>query len=73
MAEETHADRHKALHSALGELVADFITHTGKLPSLTTVMELMEWSYAQVAEPTEQAQPEEIVEEEEERVVTDEE
>lgn len=29
-------------------LVADFINNTGKLPSKTTVMELMNWSFKQI-------------------------
>ncbi len=42
-----HKKRHKFLHECLGELVADFISHTKELPSETTVMRLMEWSNAQ--------------------------
>ncbi len=36
--------RARQLHSSLDMLVADFINDTGRLPSQTTVMELMEWS-----------------------------
>lgn len=46
-----HKARHLELHRALDELIADFLTHTGKLPSRSTVMELMEWSYQQTIEP----------------------
>lgn len=49
-----HRDIHKKLHKALDELTADFIQHSGgKLPSNTTVAELMEWSYGQTITPTE--------------------
>ena len=46
-----HIKRHKELHKNLDELVADFISHTEKLLSKTTIMELMEWSYKQTIEP----------------------
>lgn len=46
-----HIERHKMLHERLDELVADFISHTKKLPSQTTVMELMGWSAEQVKNP----------------------
>lgn len=48
---EQHKQRHVELHRALDELVADFITHTGKLPSKSTLIELMEWSHKQTQEP----------------------
>lgn len=48
-----HRARHVMLHKMLDELLADWITHTNKLPSQSTCMELMEWSYAQTIEPTE--------------------
>ncbi|HEV7717214.1 MAG TPA: hypothetical protein VGO53_16570 [Steroidobacteraceae bacterium] len=42
-----HAARHAELHAALDELVACFIsTHRDRLPSKTSVMELMLWSGA---------------------------
>ena len=34
-------------------MVADFIDHTGRLPSETSVMELMEWAYKQTISPSE--------------------
>lgn len=49
---EEHKKKHKELHKALDELSADFITHTGKRPSQTTLIELMEWSHKQTVEPT---------------------
>lgn len=47
-----HRERHIELHKALDELVADFINHTGKLPSKTTLFELMEWSHQQTIAPS---------------------
>lgn len=48
-----HLVRHVFLHCALDELIADFIAHTDKLPSNTTLRELMEWSHKQTIEPEE--------------------
>jgi len=42
-----HKKRHIKLHKCLDELMADYIDETGKLPSNTTVMELMNWSFLQ--------------------------
>jgi hypothetical protein len=51
---DEHRERHKALHTMLDELLADYlIHHRDKRPSTTTLLELMEWSYAQTLEPTE--------------------
>jgi hypothetical protein len=45
---ERHLNRHKYLHYRLDELVADFIEENEtKLPSTTTVLELMSWSAAE--------------------------
>ena len=49
-----HIIRHKELHKSFDELLADFIRHKGKLPSKTTVSELMEWSHNQTKDPTEE-------------------
>ena len=46
-----HIARHQELHRAFDELLADFITHTGKLPSNTTLMEFLTWSYQQTIDP----------------------
>ena len=46
-----HKQRHKELHTMLDELVADMIAKTGKRPSQTTVLELIEWSYSQTQNP----------------------
>ena len=52
MNEEEHKERHIKLHDSLDELVADLISHTEKLPSETTVMELISWSAGQKDNPT---------------------
>ena len=53
MTKEEHIKRHKELHAALDELMADMITHTRMLPSQTTVMELARWANEQTINPTE--------------------
>jgi len=47
---EDHRARHIELHARLDEIIADFIVHTRKLPSETTLSELMEWSAGQTKE-----------------------
>ncbi len=42
-----HVKRHKELHKALDELVADWLGHPGKPLSDGTVIELMDWSHGQ--------------------------
>jgi hypothetical protein len=54
MTVEDHQKIHKALHTCLDELVADFINHTKNLLSKTSIMELVQWSYQQTIEPTEE-------------------
>jgi hypothetical protein len=49
---EQHINRHKLLHKHLDELVADFITESGGLPSKTTVSELIKWSHEQTFNPS---------------------
>lgn len=52
-AKQAHQNRHKELYNNLDELYADYLAqHTGKLPSNTTVLELLQWSYQQTKEPT---------------------
>ena len=46
-----HIARHKELHQALDELLADFINKTEKLPSKTTLFDFMKWSYKQTIKP----------------------
>lgn len=50
---EQHKARHIELHRMLDELTADFIRHTGRLLSQTTVMDLLGWAYEQTLSPTE--------------------
>lgn len=47
-----HKERHELLHNHLDELIADFIKHTSKLPSKTSLIEFLEWSYEQTINPT---------------------
>lgn len=47
----THEERHKMLHRHLDELVADWITNTGALPSKCTVLDLMRWASSQADSP----------------------
>ena len=47
-----HLERHKELHKMLDELSADFIQHTKKLLSETSLMELIEWTYQQTKNPS---------------------
>lgn len=42
---------HKELHTSLDKLIACYIENTEKLPSRTTVMELMKWSHEQTLNP----------------------
>lgn len=53
MTPQEHKKQHENLHRSLDELVADFIAHTEKLPSKTSVMELLTWSFQQTQNPTE--------------------
>jgi len=50
--EEEHIKKHKELHKALDELVADFVTQTSKLLSQTSVMALLEWAHKQTVKPS---------------------
>lgn len=52
MSPEQHKKRHLELHNALDELAADMLNQTDRLPSNTSVMDLMEWSYKQTQNPT---------------------
>jgi len=44
-------EKHRLLHAALDELVADFLCHTERLPSTTSVLDLMRWSNRQAQDP----------------------
>ena len=56
MTPEEHRARHRHLHKALDELIADYLDHQPierfRFLSETTVMELMEWSFQQTRNPT---------------------
>ena len=51
MNKKQHKARHEKLHKMLDELTADFIKHTGKRPSITPLLEFMEWSFVQTQTP----------------------
>ena len=51
MTTDKHKKIHIQLHKSLDELLADFLAQTEKLPSQTTIMELIEWSYRQTQNP----------------------
>lgn len=53
MTPEEHKERHIKLHKMFDELLADFIGDTGKMPSKTPILELLNWSYEQTQNPTE--------------------
>jgi hypothetical protein len=49
---QEHKERHQKLHRNFDELLADFIRHTQRLLSKTTVLEFLEWSHQQTINPT---------------------
>jgi hypothetical protein len=50
---DEHRRRHIELHRALDELMCDFMAQTMRVPSDTTVGELLQWSASQASAPTE--------------------
>jgi len=50
MEKQEHIERHKVLHKELDELIADFMQNTNNMPSQTTILELMRWSFEQTEE-----------------------
>jgi hypothetical protein len=48
----SHMQRHRELHEAFNELVADYISLTHALPSRSTIADLMKWSFEQTKNPT---------------------
>jgi len=52
ISEMDHKARHVELHKMLDELAADFISQTGKRLNNSTCIELLEWSYQQTQQPT---------------------
>lgn len=57
MTTKEHKKHHIELHKALDELVADWISTTKKLPSKTSILELMQWSCAQTKNPDKTYRP----------------
>jgi len=53
MTEQEHKEWHIEKHKQLDMLLGDWIEHSGKLPSTSTVMEFLEWSYQQTIKPHE--------------------
>ncbi len=54
MTRDEHRERHKVLHEHFDELIADYLgQNPGKLPTSTTMMELIQWSFRQTKMPTE--------------------
>ena len=49
---ESHKKRHEYLHRRLDELLADWITKTGGLPSECSLDAFLKWSYEQTENPT---------------------
>jgi len=54
MTKAEHIARHVELHSKLDELAMDYILHTDKSLSKTSVAELFAWSATQLTNPTEE-------------------
>lgn len=44
---EKHRQRHVKLHREFDELLADWILHTGLLPSRSSILQLQQWSHQQ--------------------------
>ena len=47
LTQKDHKERHIELHKELDELIADYITVTGKRISNSTILELVQWSSQQ--------------------------
>ena len=54
MTTNEHIKKHKELHRALDELIADYILTTKKGLQNTNLLQLIEWSHEQTIKPTEQ-------------------
>lgn len=52
MTPDEHQARHKLLHEHLDELIADYIAHTKKTLTKTTLMDFLKWSHTQTIKPT---------------------
>ena len=53
MEREKHIERHKELHKAVDELLADYITHVPSASIDDSIYTLVKWSYEQTKNPTE--------------------
>jgi len=51
MNKKMHIQRHKELHKALDELLADYINNTKNSLNETTIMDLVKWSAKQLKNP----------------------
>lgn len=53
MTKEEHIERHRILHDALDELLADYIKHAPSIPwpSEVPIIELCKWSAKQAKNP----------------------
>ena len=54
--EASHRERHIQLHKYFDELLADFIAHTKEPPLYRPIKDLMEWSFEQTKNPTEETE-----------------
>jgi hypothetical protein len=53
LTKEEHLEIHKKLHKALDELVADYISLTGRTLSESSIIDLIHWSFEQSINPKE--------------------
>ena len=51
---KSHKEKHVLLHRHFDELIADYMSHTKKLFSESSIMDLINWSYKQTEKPTEE-------------------
>ncbi len=52
MTKEEHIERHRELHKALDELVADYLTQAKGGNTASSIYGLMVWAYNQTSNPT---------------------
>jgi hypothetical protein len=53
MTKDEHRERHQLLHKMFDELAADYLLHHDSAHlTNTTLVQLLEWAYAQTLEPT---------------------
>jgi len=51
ISKEQHKKRHVMLHKHMDELLGDYIHHTGKWISNSTIWNVIDWSFKQTATP----------------------